>query len=189
MARSTMAALIARVKAMANGDTTLTDDDYQTLLDDHSVQVDSRLIPRRPFYTVHTAPFENLESGAVVYYGYNTRLTETTDYTIDLQRGIVTTLAADYRGLCIQATAYDINAAAADAWERIAARSADAFDWSDVEGSYKPSQARDYALAQAKTYRRRAWAVSTVIERGDTVPTDGQQQWNSEAIRRAKAGY
>ena len=188
MARSTMTNLIARVRAMCAGDTTLTADDYQTLLDDHAVVVDSYLEPQPPFYLDHISPFENLEAGAKVYYGYNTLLTVTTDYTIDLQRGIVTTVAADYRGLKILGYAYDINAAAADGWELIANRSAGLFAWSDVEGSYHPEQAREFATDQAKRYRAKAWAMCRTIERHDTAvlaPGD----WRGDLMRRERAGY
>jgi len=186
--RPTMTALIARVKAMCNGDTTLSDDDYQTLLDDHSITVQALLEPEPPFYTEHAAPFENLEAGAKVYYGYNTLLTEATDYTADYQRGLFTTPAADYRGLRILGKAYDINAAAADGWERLAARSADAFAWSDVEGSYHPEQARQYKLDMAAKYRRKAWATSRTVERGDT-PAQQYGDERERFIRRVRAGY
>jgi hypothetical protein len=187
-ARANMTALIARTRKLLGGDTVLADIDIQELLDDHAIVVDSYLDPRPPFYTEHVSPFENLETGARVYYGYNTLLTLTTDYTIDEQRGIVTTLAADRRGLKILGMAYDINGAAADGWERIASRGADLFAWSDVEGSYHPEQARDFATNQAARYRAKAWAVSRTIERHDTAvlaPND----WRGDLLRREKAGY
>lgn len=188
--RATMADLIDAVQAMCNGDTTLTDQDYQDLLDQHSVAVDALLEPRPPFYTTHLAPFEWFESGTVVYVGYNTVLTETADYTFDEQRGIVTTPAANYQGLKVQGTAYDVHAAAADGWERIAARSADLPDVKGDDGSMVyQSQLITQALTMAKTYRRKAWAMGRVVERADTPNLDTGHNWNSEALRRAKAGY
>lgn len=188
--RPTMTALVARVKALCNGNTSLSDDDYQTLLDDHAVVVNALLEPRVPFYTEHLAPFPNLETGSacVIYYGYNTQLVETTDYTADYQRGIVTTPAANYRGLRMLGKAYDLHAAAADGWERIAATKADAFAWSDVEGSYHPEQARQFALDMAKTHRRKAWAISSTVERNDT-PSAQSQDWRGDLVRRERAGY
>lgn len=186
--RTTMTALIARVKALCASNTTISDTDYQTMLDDHAVAVNGVLEPQQPFYVKHLAPFENLEAGASIFYGYNTLLVENTDYTADYQRGIFTTIAADYRGLRIIGTAFDIHAAAADGWERIAAANPDAFDWSDVEGSYKPSQARDYALTMAKTHRRKAWAMGRTVERADT-PALGDATGHDAVIRRARAGY
>jgi hypothetical protein len=187
-ARSTMANLIARSRKLLNGDTVLDDDDIQELLDGHAIVVDSYLEAQPPFYTQHVSPFESLETGARIYVGYNTLLTITTDYTIDEQRGIVTTPLADYRGLKILGMAYDVNAAAADGWDRIAGRGADLYGWSDVEGSYHPEQARDFATNQAQRYRAKAWAVSRTIERHDTAvlaPSD----WRGDLLARAKAGY
>jgi len=190
MPRTTMTALIARVKAMCNGSTTLSDDDYQTLLDDHAVAVNANLIPRVPFFTQHVAPHENLEAGPVnvIYYGYNTQLVENTDYTADYQRGIFTTPAANYRGLRILGMAYDINAAAADGWERLASQAADSFAWSDVEGSYHPEQARQYKLDMAAKYRSRAWAMGRTVERNDTPPLN-DPTGRDDLIRRERAGY
>ncbi len=190
MARSTMASLISRVRKALGDDTTFSDDDIQELLDDHAVIVDSYLEPQTPFWTDHVSPFENLESGAVckIYYGYNTLLAESTDYTADYQRGIFTTPAADYRGLKILGRAYDVNGAAADGWDKIAARTADLFSWSDVEGSYHPEQARDFATQQARRFRAKAWAVSRTIERHDTAvlaPLD----WRGDLLRRERAGH
>jgi len=190
MPRATMTALIARVKAMCNSDTSLSDNDYQTLLDDHAIIVDSYLEPRVPFYTQHVSPFENVESGSacIIYYGYNTQLIETTDYTADYQRGIFTTPAADYRGLKIYGVAYDIHAAAADGWERLAEASAGAFAWSDVEGSYHPEQARQFKLEQAKAHRRKAWAIGRTVERADT-PALLARDWRGDLLRRERAGH
>lgn len=191
MARAGMANLILRLRRMCGGDTTtMTDDTCQELLDNHSVLVDSFLDPRVPFWTEHVSPFENLEEGALckIYYGYNTLLTETTDYTADYQRGIFTTPAANYRGLKILARAYDINAAAGDGWERLAGVGADGFDWSDVEGSYSPSQARDYKLSQAASYRAKAWAVVRTVERHDTA-TMAPNDWRGDLLRRERAGH
>lgn len=186
--RATMTHLIARLKKLCNNDTTLTDFDYQELLDDHAIVVTGLLRPQIPFYTLHAAPFENLEAGAHVFYGFNTLLTENTDYTADYQRGLFTTPQADYRGLRIQGTAFDLNGAAADGWERIASAQSDAFAWSDVEGSYHPEQARQFALDMAAKYRRKAWAIGHVVERADTPPlrdADGR----ADLLRRERAGY
>jgi hypothetical protein len=188
--RTSMTALIARVQRMCVSSSSLTADDYQTLLDDHAVEVNGVLEPQRPFYTTHAAPFENLETNAQVFYGFKTLLVENTDYTADYQRGLFTTPAADYRGLRIVGTAYDLHAAAADAWELIAAGQASVFAWSDVEGSYHPEQARDYALMMATKHRRKAWATGRTVERLDTpeLPPDGNG-WKGDLLRRERAGY
>ncbi|SRR6266540_1138767 len=188
--RSTMSALIARLKKLIRITTDLTDFDYLELLDDHAVSVNGVLEPQRPFYTLHAAPFENLEIGSQIFYGFKTLLVENTDYTSDYQRGLFTTPAADYRGLRIVGTAYDLHAAAADAWELVAAGQASVFAWSDVEGSYHPEQARDYALTMAKAHRRKAWGTGRTVERDDTpeLPRDGGG-WKGDLLRRERAGY
>lgn len=188
--RATMSYLIARVKKLIRITTDLTDFDYLELLDDHSVSVNGVLEPQRPFYATHVAPFENLEIGAQIFYGFKTLLVENTDYTSDYQRGLFTTPAADYRGLRIVGTAFDLHAAAADAWEQIAAGQASVFAWSDVEGSYHPEQARDYALTMATKHRRKAWAVGRTVERGDTPELPGHaNDWKGDLLRRERAGY
>lgn len=189
MARSTMTNLIARVRRCCNGDTTLTDDNYQELLDAHAVLVDSYLTPRSPFYVDHVSPFENLEESTAckVYYGYNTLLTESTDYTADYQRGIFTTPAANYQGLKVLGKAYDVNAAAADGWERIAARYSLEFTFSDVEGTYQRQQQIEKCLDMAKHYRAKAWATSRAVERHDTAVLDVGDDWRGDLLRRAKA--
>lgn len=190
MPRTTMAALIARVRTLLANDTVFSDTDIQTFLDDHAVAVNGVLEPQVPFFTTHLAPFENLEAGAKIFYGFNTLLIETTDYTSDYQRGIFTTPNADYRGLRILGSAFDLHAAVADGWEAIAGRSAAQFDWSDVEGSYKPTQARDYALSMAKTHRRKAWAIGRTVERADTPALqDSGSDGRGDLIRRERAGY
>jgi hypothetical protein len=190
--RSTMTALVARVKALCNGDTTISDDTYQEFLDDHAVVVAAYLESRYPAYLEHVSPFESLETGATCKLyagGSETALIETTDYTADYQRGIFTTAAAERRGLRIVAKAYDIHAAAADGWERIAMRYSLEFDFSDVEGSYKRSQQIDMCLKLAAKERAKAWAIAHTVERADTPPLENQQAWNAEVMRRAKAGY
>lgn len=186
MARSSMADLIARLRALLAGDATLTDDDLQTMLDDHAVSVDVFLLPRAPFYTRHEGPYENLEDGAVVYVGYNTALAETTDYTIDLQRGIVTTPAADYRGLRLFATAYDLHAAAGDGWELIASRYVGQFDFTDAGNQYVRSQQHRQALEQAARHRAQAGASVATVRRSDSgTASDGTAARMLDGFRRS----
>ena len=183
--RDTMTSLIARLRGMLAGSTSFTDDDLQGLLDDHAFSFDTSLVPRAPFYTEHEAPYENIEAGARVYIGYSTLLAEGTDYAIDLSRGIVTTPAADHRGLQAYGTAYDLNAAAADGWEQIAAGKIEDFDFSDLQGSYKVSQPREAALAQAARFRAKAWATQSNAERSDSArPGDGPAHRLRNGFRR-----
>lgn len=169
MARPTMESLITRLRALLNGDAQLTDDDLQVLLDDQALVVDALLIPRTPFWREHVAPYDNLEASATVYVGYDTALTKGVDYTIDLQRGIVTTPVAERRGLKLLGYAYDLNAAAAAGWERIAARYVGAFDFSTtLGGSYQRAQQHAQALTQAQRYRALAWPRVATVDRADT---------------------
>lgn len=168
MARDTMTSLIARLRGMLANSTAFDDDDLQDLLDDHAFAFDTSLVPRAPFYVEHEAPYENIEVGCRVYVGYNTLLAEGADYTIDLSRGVVTTPAADHRGLQAYGTAYDLNAAAADGWEIIAAGNASKFDLSADGSSLRRSQLHEQALTQAAKFRAKTWATQRNVERSDS---------------------
>lgn len=162
-----MAALIADLRSKLNGDATFTDDNLQGLLDEHAQAVDIRLDPRPPFYREHRAPIAPFEAGAIVYIGHAEELVLDVDYTIDLMRGIVTTPAADYRALFIQGMAYDLNAAAADGWERIAGRHVGKVDISANSASQSRSQLHEQATAQAALFRARARATTSTVDRAD----------------------
>lgn len=185
MARDTMTSLISRLRGMLAGTTSFSDDDLQSLLDDHAFAFDTSLVPRAPFYVEHEAPYENIEVGCRVYVGYNTLLTEEVDYTIDLSRGVVTTPAADHRGLQAYGTAYDLNAAAADGWERIAAGKADQFDLSADGSNLRRSQLHEQALTQAAAFRKKAWATQRNVERSDSArPGDAVAERLRDGFRR-----
>jgi hypothetical protein len=152
-----------------NYDSTFTEDDYQGMLDDHAVEFNRALEPlNSPTLTRFGVGVGNIDTAAVVYLsGSRTILTETTQYTMDYQRGILTTPAINYQPLSCRGTAYNLYMAAADAWERIASRYVLEFDFSDVEGSYSRSQQSKMCQEQAAKYRRMAGATSTYVERGD----------------------
>jgi len=165
--RPTMTTLITRLGKLLPAGTSFDDDDLQGMLDDHAFSFDAQLVPRMPFYKQHEAPYENIEAGCGVYVGYNQVLVEGTDYTIDLARGIVSTPAADRRGLMIQGSAYDLNAAAADGWAKIAGGYVGEFDIGSPDGSLKLSQQYDHAITQETKYRAKAWATQSNVERSD----------------------
>lgn len=185
MARPTMTTLIGRLRELLADDAELTDDRLEVLLDDHATSLDVALVPRAPFYTRHESPFEHLEDGATVYVGYNTALTVDVDYTIDLQRGIVTTPAADYRGLRLFGTAYDLHAAAADGWELIASRYVGQFDFTDAGNQYIRSQQHKQARAQAARHRAQAWAAVATVERSDSGQPSGAADRILDGFRRS----
>lgn len=162
-----MVQLVARLRKMLDGSDTFTDDDLQELLDNHAMTIDVRLTSRTPFYTQHIAPVSDLEDTAIVYVGL-TALVKGSDYTIDLQRGIVTTPVADYRGLMLHATSYDLNASAADGWERIAGGKVGHIDISANQASQRRSQGWEHAVAQAAHYRARARVITGTVDRADT---------------------
>lgn len=177
MARSSMAALIARLRGLLAGDTVLTDDELQDMLDEHVLWISAPLYTEDP-YTEHRASYTNLEAGARVFVaGLN--LLEGTDYVIDAARGIVTTATPDHRRLYIQGRAYDLNAAAADGWERIAARDVGSYDFSSNNLSSNVSQKHRQALAQADTFRAKAWPRVATVERADTPPQPTHDDWST----------
>jgi hypothetical protein len=164
-----MTDLIGRVAALVNNDPLLPAETIQNMLDSHARElVQVPLTPTPPFYRKHTSPYGNLETGAIVYVGYNQQLTVDTDYTIDLLRGIVTTPAAEYRRLFLQGTAYDVYGAAADLWMVIAARSVEKVDVQSGKTSLSRSQEYEHALNMSKRYRALAWGVTTKALRSDT---------------------
>jgi hypothetical protein len=189
--RAGMANLIARLQALLNSDPSITDDDAQQLLDDRAVFFDAPLTPRIPFYVQHLSPWENLEEGAVtiVYYGYNLMLIETTQYTVDYQRGVVTTLEADRRGLKMQSVAYDLYGAAADGWEGIAgAHTGLGGKISGLGYSIDSGSAKADALDMAQKYRALSWPRTHQTERADSI-IDPRQAYDWHNARHYRAGY
>jgi hypothetical protein len=168
-ARSECIDLLARLASLVNYDSTFTEDEYQGMLDDHAVEFNRACEPlNSPTLTRFWVGVGNIDTAAVVYIsGSLTILTETTDYSLDYQRGLLTTPATTYRSLSCRGTSYNVFLAAADAWERIGARYALEFDFSDVEGTYNRSQQSAMCQQQAAKYRRMAGATSTFVERGD----------------------
>lgn len=188
--RSGMLNLILRLQALCNGESVITATVAQQLLDDRAVFIEEPLRPDVPFYLKHFASYGNLEEGSAtrVWYGYNTLLTETTDYTLDSQRGVVTTPSADRRGLRIQSVAYDLYGAAADGWERIAL--ADVGSGDKVSGlgySFEGGTFPD-AHKVAAYYRVQAWPRVERVRRDDTNP-DPRWPGDWHAAHRYRAGY
>lgn len=173
--RTSMADLVRRLRDMLDNPAGLTDEQIQDLLDEHRRPVDQALRSRAPFYTQHEAGIGNFESGVKVYTGYDTLLTLTTDYTIDLQTGVVTTGSADRRELRIWGTAYDLNRAAADGWERIASGVWDEFDLSDNGSSLSRSQKIAHARSMADRYRRKAGGGNARTARSDSAAGAGDE--------------
>jgi hypothetical protein len=183
MARSTMTALIARVRSLLNDPDAaiFTDDQIEDLLDERSVVVSVPLATSTDTLTHRATTADMLETDALVYAGVSgygttglldtpvsvevaaaaltgaTLLTATTDYTLDAARGIVTTLGAETRGLWLVGRSYDIYGAAADGWEQVASGKTGKIDLGDAAGNVKGSQLFTQALVMADRLRRRAW--------------------------------
>jgi hypothetical protein len=121
--------------------------------------------------------------------GSTTMLVADTDYTIDLQRGIVITPSSDYRALSLQGVAYDLNAAAAAGWERIAGRYALEFAFSSAGSSYSRHQQIEGAQKMAMHYRAKAWPKVSTVDRADTPPLRDHDDWHQYSLyRRADIG-
>lgn len=183
MARPTMTTLIARLRSLLANDATFTDDDLQGMLDDNALLVVEQLTPEQPRYMRHFSSASNFEAGAQVFFGMIQLATN--EYAFDAQRGIVSTPQPDYRGLRLEGTAYDLNAAAADGWDRIAARFVQEFDFSTSSKGFKRSQQHTNALAQAKTFRQKAWAKTVTTERSDMLPGNGTADALIDGFRRS----
>jgi hypothetical protein len=161
--------LVSRLADLCANDTTFATDDYESFLADHAFEFQVAVqILNAPTYTRFGIGIGNLDSNVQIYLSGSTQiLTETTDYTLDYQRGVFTTPSTEYRPLAARGTAYNLNLAAGDAWERIASRYVLEFDVTGVEGSYKRSQKYQQARDMASRFRTQAGVVSHYVERAD----------------------
>jgi hypothetical protein len=163
MARSTLAALIARVRSLTATGTAdysigatqyWSDDQIAAALDRNRQDVvDEPLRPVREIsaagsatYRLYEAQCRWLETSdggtAVLYLRSSTGArVGTAQYTPDYESGRFA-FAADTGGsvLYLTARAYDVQAAAADVWQQKAAHVADRFDFSADGASFKASQ-------------------------------------------------
>ena len=143
-------------------------DDLQLdrVLDRHAVDVDHEMIRAEP---------QHMEGGTVAYFDYysqfgsfetiasgtayfvvqdaTNKIYGATAWTADYAQGIITwntnTLGT---AMYLTGYAYDLNAAAADVWQKKAAHFASAFDFSTDNHSIKRSQLIDNAFKMAKHY-------------------------------------
>ena len=163
MARSTMADLITRVRALASvgtadytlsGSTYWTDDQIQAVLDRYRLDfADDQLRSMREYdaggtarYYTHTTIYSNLEAtsgGSTVLYIRDSTGARagTTAWTADYNAGRFT-FTADTAGTVYYLTgrSYDVYAAAAELWETKAAHVAERFDFTADGASFKASQ-------------------------------------------------
>lgn len=67
---------------------------------------------------------------------------------------------------------WELNAAAAEGWERKASRAAGDFDYTDDAGSYSRSAVFDMCKRQADTFRKRILSTLPVSKNDPTIPVD-----------------
>jgi hypothetical protein len=189
--RTTMTNLIAELRGMTNagsadytiaGATYWTYEQLQNILDRHrkevvrdeleeleEVGVGGTLITTR--YYSHYGNYESM-SGTTLFYLQNAAgsAVATATYTPDYFRGEVVftsnTLGSAYY---LTGRSYNMNAAAADVWERKASQAASAaYSWSTDNMRVDKSGLRKEALEQARYYRSLAGPTSVTMVRSDT---------------------
>ena len=190
-ARTTMANLIGELRGMTDAgadDYTIglvaywTDDQLQAILDRNRIEVandalthideyaDGGVLTVTRYYS-HFGNYEATSGGTAIFVvrdgTWNT--VGTALYTADYQRGeVIFSSATGAAPYYLTGRSYDLNAAAADVWERKAAQSASAsYSWSsDNMRVDKGAMRKDY-IEQARYYRARAGVKSVSVERGD----------------------
>ena len=114
----------------------------------------------------------NIESGTAVFWIENsegTKLTETTDYTVDYALGLVT-FNSNTDGKAYYATyrAYDLKRAAADVFRAKAAHYSDMYSFSVHGQSINKASLIKQALEMAQYYEQSAGAQALDLDRSDT---------------------
>lgn len=190
-ARDGMANLIARLRGMCaagTADYTLagvaywTDEQLQTRLDDtmrelrntrlqYRIEDEAGTSVTRRYYSPQ-GELEEAASGTVYWKVVDNQgnVQGTADYTVDYQQGIITfdsdTDSEDYY---LYARSYNLNRAAANVWDEIAASVWTRVDV-DLDGQQvSRSQQFKAASARAQEYRRRAGGRIISLMRSDTV--------------------
>lgn len=192
MARTGMASLITELRGMtntANDDYTVggvsywSADQLQQVLDRHRMEVVREALHHLDEYgaggtaniTRYYSRYGNYEqttggSAVFVVQDSTSNTVGTASYSVDYTRGEVI-FAANTGGSAYYLTGrtYDLNAAAADVWERKAAQVAmAAYSWSSDNMRVDKSGIRKEALEMARYYRSLSGPVSVDLERGDT---------------------
>lgn len=184
-ARSGMANLILRWRRMV-ADASLgiwTDDQAQSILDMHRVQlwqvsldIQAQLSASgEVIYTLYQAPRGNLEeqaSGTAAWRLFDSlgATIGTASYSADYINGLLT-FTADQHGSAryIDARAYDLNAAAADAWRERAALQASQYNFATDGQSFSRAQFFDHCEKMAEHYDFLSWPTNIPVVRSDTI--------------------
>ena len=175
MARSTLAALIARVRLLTNDvagvNQQFTDDDIQAVMDESREDVVNQALIPKPTFTGSTIQYLNYYSDVGGWeddYVLKQYLTVTvTPSAVEPIAGHFQFAATTLPPIYITGKRFDVYRAAADLLERWAARYMTRFDFTSDSQSFRVSQVPVQMQALAKTYRmkQRPGAISTV--RGD----------------------
>lgn len=191
MARTGMANLIAELRGMCNagsadytinGVTYWTDDQLQSILDRRSTEViDERLVTVSEnnggtttytrYYSRH-GNYEATTGGSLVFVvkDANHSPVGTANYTPDYYTGEIV-FAANTAGSAYYLTgrSYDLDAAAADVWNRKASQAMSAsYSWSTDNMRVDKTAMRKEAVEMARYYRGMAGPASIDLTRGDT---------------------
>jgi len=186
-ARTGMTNIISTLRGMTNAGTAdysiagasyWSDDQLQNCLDKYRSDYYEREISPVDEYTggiptttrYYVGSF-NIESGTAVFWIQNsqgTKLTETTDYTVDYSLGLVT-FNADTDGQRYFATyrSYDLNGAAAEVWRMKAGHYADMYSFSAGGHNIQKSALIRQALEMASYYSQSRGARSIELTRDD----------------------
>lgn len=136
-----------------NGVSYWTDDQLEAVLDQHRTDVVLGRLTRLSD-TLYAVPARHIESGDA----FEVQAPDgsvVSGYTLDPVASLVTFTAPVASDLTASYRAYDLDNAAADVWEIIAAHASDRFDVSTPDHKLMLSQLRKNALAMAQHYRDR----------------------------------
>ena len=177
MARGGMYDLIWRVRQMTDtagtaGTAVWTDDEMQSVMDDHKYRVAREQLAREKTLLTSTtyehkifhSRYQDYEQGTAYFKiedSAGSARTWTTDYTADFQRGKVTTVA-DQGGTSLYLTgwSYDLNGAAADLWRMRAGQVSSYYSVRMDGHDLSRSQWFDHCEKMARMYDSRARAIT-----------------------------
>jgi hypothetical protein len=190
-ARTGLTNLISELRGMCNAGTAdyivagaayWTDDQLQTTLDRHR-----REVIEEPLYSIgeneggtsitkryysHCGNYEQTTGGTAVFVVKDSswNAVGTALYSADYQRGeILFTQNTAGSVYCLTGRSYDLNAAAADVWERKASQvTSAAYSWSTDNMRVDKSKLRGEAVEMARYYRGLAGPQVLELDRSDT---------------------
>jgi hypothetical protein len=189
MARSGMSALIEELRGMTEAGTSeytvgttlyWSDNAMQDVLDNHRDDLYFQPMQVTPFqgaggtlnylnYSLPSGALEQTTGGTSVFYVQDSagNVQGTALWSMDYRRGVLT-FANNTLGTAFYATGrtYDLNAAAAEVWNKKAAHYAPTtFDFSTDNHSIKRSLVYDHAIAQAKFFSSISRNAISTVER------------------------